>query len=71
MNRRIFLANLLAGIGMTYFADTDSKPTRILLRSSWQTVNIGDIAHTPGRLSSKTSLPSASNLRHKGVLGNA
>ena len=25
-------------------------PTRILLRSSWQTVNIGDIAHTPGML---------------------
>ncbi|WP_390881476.1 polysaccharide pyruvyl transferase family protein [Thalassoroseus pseudoceratinae] len=28
-----------------------SKPPRILLRSSWQTVNIGDIAHTPGVLS--------------------
>ncbi len=27
-----------------------SKPYRILLRSSWQTVNIGDIAHTPGML---------------------
>ena len=26
------------------------QPTRILLRSSWQTVNIGDIAHTPGML---------------------
>ncbi|MEO6739805.1 MAG: polysaccharide pyruvyl transferase family protein [Chthoniobacteraceae bacterium] len=26
------------------------KPKRILLRSSWQTVNIGDIAHTPGVL---------------------
>lgn len=25
-------------------------PRRILLRSSWQTVNIGDIAHTPGLL---------------------
>lgn len=24
------------------------QPPRILLRSSWQTVNIGDIAHTPG-----------------------
>lgn len=23
---------------------------RLLLRSSWQTVNIGDIAHTPGML---------------------
>ncbi len=26
------------------------KSQRILLRSSWQTVNIGDIAHTPGML---------------------
>jgi len=26
------------------------KPARIVLRSSWQTVNIGDIAHTPGVL---------------------
>ena len=25
-------------------------PKRLLLRSSWQTVNIGDIAHTPGML---------------------
>ncbi len=28
----------------------NSRPYRILLRSSWQTVNIGDIAHTPGML---------------------
>ncbi len=27
-----------------------TAPRRILLRSSWQTVNIGDIAHTPGML---------------------
>ncbi len=27
-----------------------ARPHRILLRSSWQTVNIGDIAHTPGML---------------------
>lgn len=26
------------------------KPSRILLRSSWQTVNIGDIGHSPGVL---------------------
>ena len=26
------------------------RAPRILLRSSWQTVNIGDIAHTPGVL---------------------
>ncbi|MCA9132996.1 MAG: polysaccharide pyruvyl transferase family protein [Planctomycetales bacterium] len=28
----------------------DNRPPRILLRSSWQVVNIGDIAHTPGVL---------------------
>ena len=28
-----------------------TPPRKILLRSSWQTVNIGDIAHTPGVLS--------------------
>lgn len=26
------------------------RPRRVLLRSSWQTVNIGDIGHTPGML---------------------
>jgi hypothetical protein len=31
------------------FADAPRRP-RIVLRSSWQTVNIGDIAHTPGVL---------------------
>ncbi len=28
----------------------DKKPPHILVRSAWQTVNIGDIAHTPGIL---------------------
>jgi polysaccharide pyruvyl transferase WcaK-like protein len=31
-------------------APFNKKSSRILLRSSWQTVNIGDIAHTPGML---------------------
>jgi polysaccharide pyruvyl transferase WcaK-like protein len=31
-------------------ASVDAEPRKILLRSSWQTVNIGDIAHTPGVL---------------------
>jgi polysaccharide pyruvyl transferase WcaK-like protein len=53
MNRRNFLGNLsalgcISLSGMTYAADP--RPRRILLRSSWQTVNIGDIAHTPGVL---------------------
>ncbi len=29
---------------------TPDRPKRLVLRSSWQTVNIGDIAHTPGML---------------------
>lgn len=32
-------------------AANGNKAPKILLRSSWQTVNIGDIAHTPGVLS--------------------
>ncbi len=50
MNRRTFLASTLAAsIGAALHAQ-EKKPLRILLRSSWQTVNIGDIAHTPGML---------------------
>ncbi len=50
MNRRAFIHTALAAsIGTTGHAD-QKAPTRILLRSSWQTVNIGDIAHTPGML---------------------
>ena len=50
MNRRTFITTTLAaGIGATLPAE-GKKPARILLRSSWQTVNIGDIVHTPGML---------------------
>jgi len=49
ITRRRFLQALclatVAGAGATA-----NRPRRILLRSSWQTVNIGDIAHTPGVL---------------------
>jgi len=31
-------------------AHTPGRPPRILLRGSWQSVNIGDIGHTPGAL---------------------
>src|SRR3954463_8933412 len=60
MDRRSFLTSLgtslvaattsgqfLARIASA--ADEKRKP-RVLLRSSWQVVNIGDIAHTPGVL---------------------
>lgn len=50
MNRRTFLVTSLAtGIATSLHAQ-GKRPRRILLRSSWQTVNIGDIAHTPGML---------------------
>ncbi|MEZ6064568.1 MAG: polysaccharide pyruvyl transferase family protein [Planctomycetaceae bacterium] len=56
MQRREFLS---AGLSMTVATDwlaaiceaaNAARPPRILLRSSWQVVNIGDIAHTPGVL---------------------
>lgn len=49
MNRRHFLASALVAALSSVAAQTGRAP-RIILRSSWQTVNIGDIAHTPGVL---------------------
>ncbi|MCF7710263.1 MAG: polysaccharide pyruvyl transferase family protein [Opitutales bacterium] len=51
MDRRHFLglAATLAWATALRAASPGRAP-RILLRSSWQTVNIGDIAHTPGML---------------------
>jgi len=50
ITRRQFLhAALFSAIGLSVYAAA-KKPPRILLRSSWQVVNIGDIAHTPGVL---------------------
>ncbi len=58
MNRRHFLhTSATAAAGMALFpslfaaAAKAGRPPRILLRSSWQSVNIGDIGHTPGALS--------------------
>lgn len=52
MDRRTFLSTGLAGaLTAALGAGADrGRPARILLRSSWQTVNIGDIGHTPGVL---------------------
>jgi hypothetical protein len=50
MDRRSFLASTFAASLATALHAQGRGPTRILLRSSWQTVNIGDIAHTPGML---------------------
>lgn len=50
MQRRTFLDIALAVVVTSSLAANEKRPPRILLRSSWQTVNIGDIAHTPGML---------------------
>lgn len=54
MHRRNFLTSLtlaLFAASVRLRADGDPvRPPRLLLRSSWQTYNIGDIAHTPGLL---------------------
>ncbi len=50
MNRRHFLQTSLLAALATSLRAADQRPRRIVLRSSWQTVNIGDIAHTPGVL---------------------
>ena len=53
MQRRHFLKTTLATAVAfpAVISAQEAKPKKkILLRSSWQTVNIGDIAHTPGML---------------------
>ena len=54
MLRRQFLRSSAAGIititRSRYLSAQESQAPHILLRSSWQVVNIGDIAHTPGVL---------------------
>lgn len=52
MQRRQFLEGSLAVLaaGAMAQAAAPARAPRILLRSSWQVVNIGDIAHTPGVL---------------------
>lgn len=53
MLRRRFLKGMwsITACGVAPFARTAGNPARrVLLRSSWQSVNIGDIGHTPGAL---------------------
>ncbi len=46
--RRHFISAVTAAMGGTVLAA--GKPKTILLKSAWDTVNIGDIGHTPGTL---------------------
>lgn len=52
--RRQFIGQTSAAVtAASLFSDlfaASARPPRIVLRSSWQTVNIGDIGHTPGVL---------------------
>lgn len=53
MNRRTFVkdTSLLIGLLMGSLEKASAAPKKVvILRSSWQTVNIGDIGHTPGVL---------------------
>ncbi len=54
MNRRNFLSSTAVAASLSLAngapAIVSGRRSRILLRSSWQVVNIGDIAHTPGVL---------------------
>lgn len=55
MQRRQFLHSALAALAtsvapLASLRGAQKRAPRILLRSSWQVVNIGDIAHTPGVL---------------------
>ena len=47
--RRHFIASVTAALGGSVFA-ANGKPKTIVLQSAWDTVNIGDIGHTPGTL---------------------
>ena len=48
-SRRHFIGTVSAALGATAFAAA-AKSRTILLQSAWDTVNIGDIGHTPGTL---------------------
>lgn len=50
ITRRDFLSQSASAAILGALVPLKKKPHRILLRSSWAVVNIGDIAHTPGVL---------------------
>jgi polysaccharide pyruvyl transferase WcaK-like protein len=71
IDRRDFVLSA-AGFAGAYAAQAQSRrPPRILLRSSWQSVNIGDIGHTPGALALiERHLPEAEVTLWPGRLGH-
>ncbi|MFN0120293.1 MAG: polysaccharide pyruvyl transferase family protein, partial [Blastocatellia bacterium] len=50
ITRRNFLSQSAHAFALSAMTTLTKKPPRLLLRSSWQVFNIGDIAHTPGVL---------------------
>ena len=73
MNRRHLLESSLAAsvLGAVAPAIAARRRPRILLRSSWQTINIGDIAHSPGVLAIlEKYLPEAEVLLWASDVGN-
>ncbi|MEY2879099.1 MAG: hypothetical protein RLZZ15_1479 [Verrucomicrobiota bacterium] len=50
MKRRAFLQLSAAALAARPLLAAVARPPRILVRGSWQSVNIGDIAHSPGAL---------------------
>jgi len=64
-------ASALAHPALFAAAAKSGRPPRILLRSSWQSVNIGDIGHTPGALSLiEKHFPEAEVTLWPGTLGH-
>jgi hypothetical protein len=71
MNRRCFLSRAAWLPALVVARGRSAGPPRILLRSSWQSVNIGDIGHTPGALGLlEKHLPEAEITLWPGRLGH-
>lgn len=77
LSRRQFQTQLLAALGVSLSSTAlavestaAQKRPCILIRSSWQTVNIGDIAHTPGLVTLlEDALPQARLILWPGDIG--
>jgi hypothetical protein len=71
LDRRLFLTGSVGCSSVFAAASQSGRRPRILLRSSWQSVNIGDIGHTPGALTLiGKHFPEAEVTLWPGVLGH-